>query len=124
MTNETNTIDTTNNPMCWAIMHNCALLGVFSRPEWAAQAVLSKLEQEHLIRTQRAVQYKHQMPDGLYLLRDGYDPDTGEIDLLYHPTLEQLTEIINTRSQTLGVTVAGIGSTTYALNVCPVVMDA
>ena len=118
MTNET------NNPMCWAIMHNCALLGVFSRPEWAAQAVLSKLEQEIKTRESRAAQYKLQKPDGLYLLRDGYDPDTGEIDLLYHPTLEQLTEIINQRSTQLGVTVAGIGSTTYALNVCPVVMDA
>jgi len=118
MTNET------NNPMCWVIMGtNRGLLGVYTRPEWAAQSALHRLEQEHLIRTQRAVQYKHQMPDGVYLLREGYDFKTGDIDLLYHPTLELITETINERSQSLGVTVVGIGSSTYALNICPIVVD-
>ena len=114
----------TNTPMCWVIMHNCAILGVYTRPEWAAQATIQKLDEEYVARVKRADEYKFQMPDGLYLLRDGYDPDTGEIDLLLHPTPEQLLEVIIERSNTLGVTVAGLGSSTYALNVCPVVMDA
>ena len=113
----------TNNPMCWVIMHNCAILGVFTRPEWAAAKVMSLLDEEYVARVKRADEYKFQKPDGLYVLRDGYDPDTGAIDLLLHPTPEQLLEVIIERSNTLGVTVAGLGSSTYALNVCPVIMD-
>jgi len=113
----------TNNPMCWVIMHNCAILGVFTRPEWAALKVASVLNEELANRTARAMEYKFQKPDGVYVLRDGYDPDTGEIDLLLQPTLEQIQEIIIERSNSLGVTVAGLGSSTYALNVCPVIMD-
>jgi hypothetical protein len=38
MTNEINeTTNTGNNPMCWVIMHNCAILGVYTRPDWVKQ---------------------------------------------------------------------------------------
>ena len=125
MTNQTNTntTSTSNNPMSWVIMHNCAILGVFTRPEWAAAKVVSLLDEELKVRTERAERIKAQKPDGIYVLRDGYDPDTGEIDLLLQPTPEQVLEVIIERSSTLGVTVAGLGSSTYALNIAPIIMD-
>jgi hypothetical protein len=112
-----------NNPTVYVVMHNLVILGAYSRPEWAAHAVLKKLEEEHIARTQRAVEFKLQMPDGVYLLRAGYD-EADEFDLVYHPTLEQIEQTITERANFMGVTVAGIGSSTYALNIIPVVMDA
>jgi len=122
MTNETTS--TSNNPMCWVIMHNTAILGVYTRPEWAALKVWGTLDGEAKVRTERAERYKLQKPNGFYVLRDGYDPDMGTLDLLHHPSIEQIEQIITERSNTLGVTVAGIASSTYALNIIPVVMDA
>lgn len=115
---------TNNNPMCWVIMHNTAILGVYTRPEWAALKVADVLNDELTIRIGRAERYKHVMPDGVYILRDGYDPETGAIDMLYHPTLDQIEQVIKERSNSMGVTVCGVNNSTYALNVVPVVMDA
>ena len=113
-----------NNPMCWVIMHNLVILGAYSRPEWAAAKVWNTLGEELRLRIDRAERFKHMKPDSFYVLRDGYDPDTGEIDLLHYPTLEQLQEIITERSNSMGVTVAGIASSTYALNIIPVLLDS
>jgi len=118
------TTNTSNNPMCWVILHNTAILGVYTRPEWAATKAMSVLNEELATRTRRAVEYKLQMPDGIYVMRSGYDPDTGEIDLLFHPTVEQIEEVLVGRANTLGVTVVGIGSSVYSLNIVPVVLDA
>ena len=113
----------TNNPTVYVVMHNIVILGAYSRPEWAASKVASVLNEELASRTRSAVEYKHQMPDGVYLLRSGYD-EADEFDLVYHPTLEQIEDTIKYRANFMGVTVAGIGSSTYALNIIPVLMDA
>jgi hypothetical protein len=112
-----------NNPMLYIIMHNLVILGAYSRPEWAATKVADVLNEELASRTRRAVEYKLQMPDGVYLLRAGYD-EADELEVVYHPTLEQIEQTITERANFMGITVAGIGSSTYALNIIPVLMDA
>ena len=121
--NDTNTTDNGKNPMLYIIMHNLVILGAYSRPEWAAAKVQQVLADEIKTREDRAAQFKLQKPDGAYLLRTGYD-EADELEIVYHPTLEQLEHTITERSNFLGVTVAGIGSSTYALNIIPVLMDA
>jgi hypothetical protein len=111
-----------NNPMLYIIMHNLVILGAYSRPEWAAAKVQQVLDDEIKTRTERAEKFKLQKPDGAYLLRTGYD-EADELEILYHPTLEQVEHTIKERSNFLGITVAGIGSSTYALNIIPVLMD-
>ena len=111
------------NPMLYIIMHNLVILGAYSRPEWAAAKVQQILADEIDTREDRAAQFKLQKPDGAYLLRTGYD-EADELEIVYHPTLEQVEETITERSNFLGITVAGIGSSTYALNIIPVLMDA
>ena len=111
-----------NNPMLYIIMHNLVILGAYSRPEWAAAKVQQVLADEIDTRTERAEKFKLQKPDGAYLLRTGYD-EADELEIVYHPTLEQIEETITERSNFFGITVAGIGSSTYALNIIPVLMD-
>ncbi len=121
--NDTNTTDNGKNPMLYIIMHNLVILGAYSRPEWAAAKVQQVLADEIKTREDRAAQFKLQKPDGAYLLRTGYD-EADELEIVYHPTLEQVEHTITERSNFLGVTFAGIGSSTYALNIIPVLMDA
>ena len=111
------------NPMLYIIMHNLIILGAYSRPEWAAAKVQQILDEEIKTRAERAEKFKLQKPDGAYLLRTGYD-EADELEIVYHPTLEQIEHTIKERAEFLGVTVAGIGSSTYALNIIPVLLDA
>jgi hypothetical protein len=112
-----------NNPMLYIIMHNLAILGAYSRPEWAASKVLNILKEERATRDERAKKFKLQRPDPAYLIRAGYD-EADELKIVYNPTAAQLQRTITKRAEFLGVTVAGIGSSTYALNIIPVLMDA
>jgi hypothetical protein len=116
MTNEMNTTD--KNPIVWVLMQNVAILGAYSRPEWAAYAVSEKLlAQEYLVPHDRHHEFAP------YILSDGY---TGECDLefTYNPTVEQIEALILERTDVMGVTICGIDRTAYALNIVPVVMDA
>ena len=112
--------DTTNNPIIWVLMQNVAVLGAYSRPEWAAYAVDEKLrEQSERMQINNPAPHKDFAP---YVLSDGY---TGEgLEFTHYPTVEQIEALILERTDVMGVSVCGINNSTFALNIIPVVMDA
>lgn len=112
---------TDKNPIVWVLMQNAVILGAYSRPEWTAYAIDEQLRaQQDLVRSRLNVEHHEFAP---YVLSDGY---TGECDLefTYNPTVEQIEALILERTDVMGVTVAGIDQTAYALNICPVLLDA
>ena len=119
--NDTNKTTTDKNPIIWVLMQNVAILGAYSRPEWAAYAVDEKPRaQSDLIKSRTPpAPHKDFAP---YVLNDGY---TGEgLEFTHHPTVEQIEALILERTDVMGVTVCGVNNSTYALNVVPVVMGA
>ena len=126
MTNQTKP-NHNKNPICWAILHKCHIHGVYTRPDWAAKAVLDSLRVERDQMLVRAQQFKLMHPREIYALESGYAAiESGEpVSFVENPTEQDLTNLILLRtSNNLSTTTVGIGGSTYALDVCPLELDA